>query len=543
MRRLGRIPFILALLFIILMRAVIVTAQESAPTVLEYQFSDYVRHPRMEQEDRLRGRVFRYNPGLEIISSVDEVEVSLFDEKLGRTPWESGKLAPGSYRIKLERTGFDSQEFWITLRNDTRTVVVVVMVRSTGTLILKDLPPDAQVTIDREIVTGREIKVAAGERNLRVTAFGWEPVQTTIKVGSGETTEWTYSSSPADFSLDSLRAVPGTLASDDPRGFRLVWSASAPGTGKILISSQDGSIIEALDLDIDEPIGTIHWIPGSSPLQLPDGTYRIAGTATGNDGRTSSAESSLRIDSRFNRSPRMSYGPIPGLLYTPGSSMLPPGIWQISTGAGFDANLDNSVTSSGVPVSLSLRFSPSSGWEAATKLKIRVKDPFEQTGIGGDISVMWRAAAQPGPFSANMALSFSYMGYSSDFSRIPADTADTGLPGFKFTLPMEYGWDRWSLIFSPGIHILFLGDFAPVATAGEMGIGIYFEDDAFLIGGSAALRSPDAPGSHLDWTLWSGLESRINMPGGGSFFSAYCGLRMLDGGPVLSTGIDFGIIG
>ena len=543
MRRLGGITFTLTLLLLMFMRIGIMTAQETTPRVLSYQFSDYVRHPRMVREDQLRGRVFHYGPGLEIITDVDDVEVWLFDKKVGRTPWESDELASGSYRIRLERTGFDAQEFRITLRNDTRTVVVAVMVRSTGTLVLNDLPPDAKVMIDREIVEGREIEVAAGRRNLRVNAFGWEPVQTIVEVGSGETTEWTYQSRPAKFSLDALRGVPGTLAPDDPRGFRLLWSATAPGSGQIVISSPDGVQIVTRHFDIDVPKGTIPWIPSTSPQQLPDGTYRIVGTAQGNDGRISSAESSIRIDSRFNRSPRNSDGPIPGLLYTSSSSMLPPGIWQISTGAGFDAGLSGSETSGGAPVSLSLRFSPSERWETAAKLKIRIKDPFEQTSIGGDVSAAWRATARPGPFSGNLAISFSYMGYSSDFARVPADTTDIGLPGFKFSIPMEYGWDKWFLVLSPGIHILFLGDFAPIGTVGETGIGFYFEDAGFLIGGSAALRSPEAPGGILDWTLWSGLEGRINMPGGGSFFSVYCGLRMLDGGPVFSSGINFGIIG
>ena len=96
--------------------AVSAAADDVQISITEYEFEYYRRHPRMEEEDRLRGNVFIFKPGLEIITDIDDVEIRFFEEKTGRTPWEQDNLAAGAYRVGLERTGFEILEFWVTVQ-------------------------------------------------------------------------------------------------------------------------------------------------------------------------------------------------------------------------------------------------------------------------------------------------------------------------------------------------------------------------------------------------------------------------------------------
>jgi hypothetical protein len=540
------------LLIIVFFSAVIpATAAEVGQIVIsEIEYEDYVRNPRMEEEDRLTGNVFTFKPGLEIIADEDEVEIRFFEERIGVTPWEQDDMPPGAYRVRLERTGFEIMEFWVTVRNDRRTVVLVSMGKTPGTLVLDNLPPGAEVTIDRNPVEGNEISTTAGTRSLRVSAFGWDSVQATIEIPPGQSIEWRYDGQRTSFALQALKIRPTTLPSDDRRGFNVQWSASSGGSADVRVFGPEGNQVAVIPFAVSSARGTVNWKPGTRTAEtLPDGEYRIVAAGTGYDSTSASTESSVILDSRFQREPRPVYAPLPGLLYAPGSAMLPRGIWQASTAAGVDIGTGNSDSSDGVPIIVGVRFSPAARWEFGGKFGITARDPFDTTSIGMGFSGSWRATPKVGPYSLNLAILFSYGGYAADFGRSPAVNPGMALPGLQFTSPMELALGNWNLILSPSIYLTFLGDtpgewyFAgPARMVGSLGTGIYYEDGHFLVGFSAAARTPDYPNEYLDWTIWGGLEGRIDLPGDASYLAIFSGIRTLDADPVVSVGIEFGVI-
>jgi len=518
-----RLSFILTLFLLTLLPVHLITAAESGPeiTITEYEHEDYFRHPRMEEEDRLRGRTFQFQPGLEIISNIDDTEIEFFEERIGKTPWEQDNLKAGAYRVRLERTGYEVVEFWVTVRSDRRTVVLVNMGEPTGSLVVYNLPPGAVVTIDRvpvESAEGSEITAAAGRRLLKVSAFGWETVQNDIDIPSGGLIEWRYEGTRTAFQFGEIKIRPQIIPPDDKRGVAIQWNADSGGSADMSIFSPDGALIAVIPFAVSSARGSITWVPGETQENLTDGRYKVVFQGTGYDSNTSVGESSFELDSRFRREPRPLYSPLPGLLYAGGTVMLPKGIWQASTAAGVNFG------GGGIPVDIAVRFSPARRLEFSGKFHLTARDPFDETSIGMDFSGSWRANPGSGPFSVNLALLFSYEGYASDFGSIPGGNPGMSLPGLQFAVPMEFRTGNWNFILSPSLYLFFPGNnparwqfSGPARMTESIGMGFYYENGRFLLGVSAALRGPDHPQEFLETSLWTGVEGRFDLPGDASY--------------------------
>ena len=533
--------------------SVLDAAEKVLISVNEYEYRDYRRGPRMEERDRQTGQVFSWAPGLEIITDLYDVEVRLFDDDVGRTPWEVDNLPTGAYRVTLNRSGFETVEFWVTLRSDRRTVVFVQMDDSLARLVLKKLPPDARVLLDHEPVDSNDISVKGGRHSLTVSAFGWESLSTTLTLQPGELRLWNYEGTRTAFGLEKFTIRPQSLPPWDRRGFSFSWLAHGAGSGDIRIFAPDGRKVATLPFVITQELSKLSWLPqnheNSGKMKLEDGKYKAVLLATGEDGHQARADASLDINSSFEREARLMFTRLPGLLYAPGSAMLPPGIWQLSTGLAFDIGINNASASSGYPVSTALRLSPRKRWEIGTSFGMRAHDPFDTTSIGFSVYTAYRINEKTGFVNANLALLYAYSGYAAQFRRNPVENPATSLPGLQLLLPTEWALNNWSIVFSPSMHLLFLGSdpddwsFAlPARSAGGLAVGLYYEDERFLIAASMALRTPDLPQDLLDWHLWSGLEGRINMPGGSSWLSLFWGVRTLSDDSVISTGIEFGVL-
>jgi len=539
----------LAILSVLLLLPGRVFAESSKSVqISKYESWNYIRHPRMEEEDYLGRRVFEFQPGLEIITNVEDVRVLLSGEEVGRTPWEQSNLEPGLYRVQLILRSFELDEFSVTVNNDWRIVVTVTLGELTGTLVLRDMPSGARVEIDGKTYVGNEISVRAGKHRLRVSAFGWETRELAIEISPGERLEWRYNGRQKAFKLEEFGVSPRSLPPEDQRGFRINWTASSSGRIEIIILGSDNRLISRMPVSISAARGSINWRPArAGGNALTDGTYRIIASGTGKDNESSISTASLVIDSRFKREARLMSNTLPGLLYAPGTSMLPPGVWQTATGIGVD--IGNSAGSSEFPVTVGFRVSPGSRWELNAKFGVGVRSPFDTTSIHSSLSGSWRINPVPGAFEINLALLFSHNGLASGFNRIPQTISLLMLPGLHLITPMEFSFDRWNLVLSPTLSLVFLGSdsenwrlAAPIRTVQSLGLGAYYEGEKFLVGVSTALRGSDFPRGLVQTALWSGLEGSFKLLGGSSYLSVFTGVRYLSVRPVFGAGIEVGLI-
>jgi len=515
----------------------------------KYESWNYIRHPRMEERDYLRQSIFEFQPGLEIITELDGAKILLSGEEVGRTPWEQSNLEPGLYRVRLMLRGLELSEFSVTVHNDRRTVVTVAIGEPRGTLVLRGMPSEAKVEIDEELYVGKEISVRAGKRRLRITAFGWETSESAIEIPPGGRVEWHYNGTQKAFELGELGVVPKSLPPNDRRGFKISWLASSSGRIELRILNPHNRLISEMQVRISAARGSVYWRPigenGSTPV---DGIYRIIASDISKDNSSSISTASLIIDSRFQRKARLMLNTLPGLLYAPGASMLPPGIWQIATGIG--VNIGNPIASSEFPVTVGFRISPGSRWELGARFGVEVRNPFDSTSIHSSLSGSWRINPTPGLFEINLAMLLSHDGLVSEFDRMPRTNSTLILPGLHLITPMEISLGRWNLILSPIVSLTFIGLdkenwrlASPVRTVQSLSLGAYYEGEKFLVGFSTALRGPDFPRGFVDAALRSGLEGRFDLPGDASYLAVFVGVRYLDVNPIASIGIEVGLSG
>ncbi len=531
------------------------------PIITEYTFENYRRHPRMEEKDGTLGRDFSWKPGLEIITDIDDAEIRILGETVGRTPWEENNLASGAYDVTLRKTGYADMKFRVVHNSRKRTVVIASLKQASGRLTLAGLPPGAEVRLDHQMMEGSSFETAAGKRMLEIRAFGWEPVSKSVTVAPGETTEWTFMGVRTPFSIEMERPRPNILPPDDPEGFTLKWKASAPGQAKIIITDSNGNTAAEIPILISSPSGSISWPPmkgsadedspdsSDSPAGIREGTYSVLIEGTGEDGVVSSDEESFAVDSRFERRVFPGRSFVPGLNYAAGTGVLPPGSFQLSTGTALVLGTESSLSEEGIPAYFSFRVSPAALWDIGGRFGLTIRDSRKNNSLDFSFFLGWRIPLNAGPFSAKIALLFAYSGASSDFGRIPEIFSGPRLPGPSLIFPMELSLGDVSLILSPAAHLFFLGDdsseyhFAPPARfAGSLGFGVYYQSGMFLIGASGALRTPDIGSRMLDWNLMCGLESRIDFPGHRSFLNASAGVNLLDADFTAEIGLEFGII-
>ena len=243
-------------------------------SVTEYGDEDYTRHHRMEEEDRLRGRSFSFAPGLEIICSVDDVNVTINGRPVGKTPWESSSTAPGVYRVGLRRRGFTPRELRVDVFSDRRVVVEVEMLPSTGRIRLSGVPGNAVIRFNRKRFAGDVLEVIAGTGVLIIHAFGWEAVESAVEVRAGEELVWHYPGAPVPFGLGAVSVSPGRLPVGDAGGFRIGWRADAPGRGELVIRDPDGRAVHSEALEFGSAAGYVRWVPEGG-LGLVEGDYLV----------------------------------------------------------------------------------------------------------------------------------------------------------------------------------------------------------------------------------------------------------------------------
>jgi len=111
-------------------------------------------------------------------------------------------LYPGTYTLKLQKSGCTDVERQITVAEGVKNVFSVDLTRIFGTLELTVSPPDARVVIDKEDYSGRKrIELAPGPCRIEVSMPGYADTSEVLNVAKRDTLRRNY----------ALRARKGSL--------------------------------------------------------------------------------------------------------------------------------------------------------------------------------------------------------------------------------------------------------------------------------------------------------------------------------------------
>ena len=382
----------------------------AASLILPFAASAQTNIDLMLPGDRLevaegRGLVVRsHPPGARVF--IDGIE-------RGRTPLRLENLIPGRYTVRLERVGYVTRLFRVTVRAGSMVDVSLRMEQAIGRVLLRiqpapGSPPHALLPLNPRIVVDGHphllpaMELPAGFRDIRVQAFGWEDIFKTIFVEEGSFTELVLNMNPAPFALSggSLNRPRFNPANAGSLGTTtLSFEASAPGRGTFTVLDNEGQVVFARPLGHFETRAmSVLWNGRNSQGEiLPDGVYTLVIHGISlpwDDSPPVEKHISLAaaIDSSRIIQPLTLSSGKSGLLFAPFPSVLPSGSFQIEgsllAGSPPDPASEAGGPWASLPFSAAFRFSPLQRLEVIAALNVVPR--FEgDTGAGASGGVKW----------------------------------------------------------------------------------------------------------------------------------------------------------
>ena len=177
---------------------------------------------------------------LSISSTPDGATVSVDGQNKGTTPLNL-TLLPGSYSVKVTKTGYKNYAKTVTVGADLTTKVNAVLERTTGTLSVASTPTGATVYINNQNKGKTPLKLilSSGSYSVKITKDGYEDYTKTVTVTANSTTT-------VNAALEELTYLPffstGTLYVDSyPFGATVYINGENKGKTPLELTLSAGS--------------------------------------------------------------------------------------------------------------------------------------------------------------------------------------------------------------------------------------------------------------------------------------------------------------
>jgi uncharacterized protein (TIGR02145 family) len=130
---------------------------------------------------------------VQIRSTPDQARILLNGVEQGLTN-KGLFLFPGSYQIKLSKSGYVEVEETINVVSGGQNNFIFTLVKNSGSLSLQITPTDATVLLNKQNYSkGSQIELAPGMYKLEITKDGYYPQSETFEITRGELLQKTYS--------------------------------------------------------------------------------------------------------------------------------------------------------------------------------------------------------------------------------------------------------------------------------------------------------------------------------------------------------------
>lgn len=451
--------------------------------------------------------------------STDPVTVSVYlDRRLaGTTPYQQSVIAAGSWLIGVEASGYGSKEIQVGIEDAISYEVIFHLTRTTGKLMVRLQPEDAQLFIDGRPAHPGLLSLPSGFRNLWARRFGYDDLSTSVLVPERGIAAVDLALKPAVFSASRFAANREVFnpANAGPFGeARLSFFVNAPGSGRLSIVDESGERVLSHEFPAFESWDQSFVWNGrdAAGKPLPDGSYTATLQTTSAAGISSESSIDLQIDSSLVARPLGESAGLVGLSLLPIPLASPQGLGSFDVAALSELSTGFLSFSAGAQVGLgpvAVGFEASGDFANAGSFDFGLSLPLPTNSLFG-----------PG-FGASLAL-------GTDSSGLFRGRANLVLPLYS-----GLGGDG-----EPGMPAFFIGlsplaelsgnvaQAAPLFKAGLAG-GFLLASDTWLIGLSARASSSDLlAGIPAFGGIEAALETRFLILGGPLLISFGCGETM-----------------
>ncbi len=444
------------LLLLLLFFPVLLQAQSAGTPRIEVQVRkilDYERPPRLLEEDNKKGTEFKFSSGLEIVTDIDAFKVSLFDVESGRTPYENNAIEKGHIRIKLEKPGYDDYSFWVNVKENYRTTVLI---------FYKDLNADI-----------RDSGVPSPARQ------------------SGRL----YS-----------RFNPG-----DPAYYRQLYFLDEEDSldfESAVLYREDGSTLISLTPRDQEGGSVLVW-DGRDAEGRPAGTGEFGIRIAALD------DYKVTVDSRYSRQAMSYFSGYSGLTLVPSARLLFRKGFQFGSTFAMESINGSNTRDYNLPFSFFLRLSPLDRWEASLEAETAFVSESGKPSLRINSSQkVYLFDIQS--LQVSLGVRGSYQSAINDFSDEIHSSLIRDPSGGSLFIPVQYRLQGWDFFGAPEIFytlrpLSFNVDTEDPDLTGALRWGIQYSPGTFFSAGlSSALYFPSMRGNPL--SMQAAVEGTLYIP-------------------------------
>lgn len=405
-----------------------------------------------------------FSPGISIYSKIEEIEISINgrgykEEKLILT-----NLEPGNYHIKLEKSGYVSEDLWVTLGIDKYIKIVVSLEREAGYLTLEIEPEIFEIYLNETLVEyGRPIPT--GHYNLKLKSFGYKDYYENIYIIHDRVIKLKPELEKADFEFTGLKLSKerfNPLAYGSFNSSQITVSVNGPEKGqfKILGSNNETLFKKNVNFDTwDFSIGFNGIINGK---MLKDGKYTV-----------SFVSDSKEIEKVFIVDTSLYVKSVPVMNKWSGLALTPTA--EINSVTTFETSLSVGIRKNQKDIGISFKGSNNFGLSLFGGIDLTVEESIDfidfYCGFIGGIKFN----------SLTIAPQVNYC-YTS--ALIDGDLPDSNKIGFYLPFTLAFNWLNFTL--SPGINYHVENDLTKNISG-----GIHYDNQLYRFGLSSIASTVD----------------------------------------------------
>lgn len=247
------------------------------------QFDDDPDYFKVKTENLLKEQK---NSSVIISSNVTGASVYLNGNYQGNTPLTIKNLADGNYKLRIEKTHYETRQLTIRVRRGHEREYYIELKRITGRLSFTVTPGNATIQCDGITISSNPVTLDEGNHTVTVKCFGYNTSTYQVEVIRDMLRRVTVSLDEAQFAITSMSS---SRASFNPRNAgslgsnTINFSVTAPSSGMLTIHDSGGTLLASYNYGTFSTWDYSFTWDGRTPsgAYAPDGVFTATLEASG----------------------------------------------------------------------------------------------------------------------------------------------------------------------------------------------------------------------------------------------------------------------